>query len=106
MGLGGVFQVDKGFAVVANAVDEVGDLAVKGMMGHIAAIGTDGRNGDPVGLAGEELLGVDTVVADAALLAQQVDVEGVGDCTSKEADTLPMAPPANLRMPTTLVSYS
>ena len=54
------------------------DLSVEGVVADVAAVGADGGNGDPVGLTGEELFGIDMVVADRAVLAEQIDIEGVG----------------------------
>ena len=73
-------------------------------MSHVAAVGQDGGNGGPGGLAGEKLLAPDFVVANRPLSPDDVDVELVGILQSRIDAVLPMAPLANLQSSTVVGS--
>ena len=78
MGAVGVGHVAVRLAVLADTLDQVVHLGVEGVVVHGARVGQHRLHCGPAGLAGEELLGPDAVVAQGAFGAGQVDVEGVG----------------------------
>lgn len=73
-----VCDVCVGFYVVLDAIYEVIDFVLEGVFGDVAAVGENGWDFDPVGLAGVTFAGEEFVVADGAFCADEIDVENVG----------------------------
>ena len=72
-----VFQVGVRFPVVQDAIHEVIDLVLEGVMGYIAAVRQDGWDGSPALLASPSLR-EDLIVSDGSLVAKELNVEDVG----------------------------
>ena len=73
-----VVEIGIRLLVVEYAVKEMGDFALERVVGDVAAVGEDARDFEKVVLAGEELWGVQLVVAERALCAVDADIEPVG----------------------------